>query len=138
MRSLVIAYSIMKDDVLRFGTQEVSFILLERSVHEAPEKMKAAIQKEIFAVYAWEGYIIPGYGVCSHGIISYISYKDNRHIVVICPVHHLIGLFLGSKIDILERIIKYQLILKEHLDHLLTYLVCLSLAISGELSHLPD
>jgi hypothetical protein len=33
--------------------------------------MKPEIQKEIFPIYGWEDYIIPGYGVCSHGIASY-------------------------------------------------------------------
>jgi len=104
MKLLVIAYSIMKEGVLRFGTQEVSFVFLEQAVHGAPQKMKSEIKKEIFLVYAWEGYIIPGYGVCSHGIVSH---NENRHIVVISPVHDFIALFLGSWIDILGSIMKY-------------------------------
>ena len=44
---LVIACSIMKEELLRFQTNGISFIFLEQSLHRTPEKMKPIIQEEM-------------------------------------------------------------------------------------------
>jgi hypothetical protein len=84
----------MKEDILRFETEEISCIFLEQSLHQTPQKMKPKIQKEILNADHWEGnYVILGYGLCSNGILGI---RASRHPVVIPRVHDCIGLFLGS------------------------------------------
>ncbi|MBM4340955.1 MAG: DUF1638 domain-containing protein [Deltaproteobacteria bacterium] len=94
MKYLVIACHIMKDEILRFQTNGISFIFLEQSLHRVPEKMKEAIQAEILKADDWEGdYIILSYGLCSNGILGI---KSSHHSIVIPRVHDCIALFLGS------------------------------------------
>jgi len=94
MKYLVIACNIMKDEILRFRTNEISFVFLEQSLHRVPEKMKEVIQEEIRRADDWNGdYIILSYGLCSNGILGI---KSNRHSIVIPRVHDCIALFLGS------------------------------------------
>jgi len=84
----------MKDEILRFRTNEISFVFLEQSLHRVPEKMKEVIQEEIRRADDWNGdYIILSYGLCSNGILGI---KSNRHSIVIPRVHDCIALFLGS------------------------------------------
>lgn len=94
MKYLVIACNIMKDELLRFRTNGVSFVFLEQSLHRTPQKMKPIIQEEIdkAAERDWD-YIILSYGLCSNGILGV---KANRHPIVIPRVHDCIALFLGS------------------------------------------
>ena len=47
MKYLVIACNIMKDELLRFQTNGISFVFLEQSLHRTPQKMKPLIQEEI-------------------------------------------------------------------------------------------
>ncbi len=94
MKYLVIACNIMKDEILRFQAEGISFVFLEQSLHRVPEKMKEAVQEEILRADDWEGnYIILSYGLCSNGILGI---KSNRHSIVIPRVHDCIALFLGS------------------------------------------
>jgi len=68
MKNLVITCSIMKDELLLFKTEGISFVFLEQSLHRTPEKMKPAIQDEINKAEQWDGdAIILGYGLCSNG-----------------------------------------------------------------------
>jgi len=93
-RILVISCSIMKEELLQFRGEGVSFVFLEQSLHRTPQKMKEAIQAEIDKADAWEGdAILLGYGLCSNGILGV---KSNRHRLVIPRVHDCIALFLGS------------------------------------------
>src|SRR4030066_306328 len=94
MKYLVIACNIMKDELLLFQTNGISFIFLEQSLHRTPQKMKPIIQEEIdkAAEQDWD-YIILSYGLCSNGILGV---KSNRHPIVIPRVHDCIALFLGS------------------------------------------
>jgi hypothetical protein len=46
-RSLVIACSIMKEELTRVQTDGVAIVYLEQSLHRTPLKMKGAIQEEI-------------------------------------------------------------------------------------------
>jgi hypothetical protein len=95
MKYLVIACNIMKDELLRFQTNGISFVFLEQSLHRTPQKMKLVIQKEMDKAENWEGdYIILSYGLCSNGIVGI---KSKSHSIVIPRVHDCIGLFLGSR-----------------------------------------
>jgi len=94
MRYLVISCNIMKDELLQFQGNGISFVFLEQSLHRTPEKMKEVIQKEVDKADLWDGdYILLGYGLCSNGILGV---RSNRHPLVIPRVHDCIALFLGS------------------------------------------
>lgn len=94
MKYLVIACSIMKDELLRFQTNGISFVFMEQSLHRTPQKMKQSIQEEIDKAEQWDGdYIILSYGLCSNGILGV---KANHHPIIIPRVHDCISLFLGS------------------------------------------
>jgi hypothetical protein len=91
---LVIACSIMKDELLHFQKEGVSFVFLEQSLHRTPQKMPAAVQEEINkAAHREEDYIVLGYGLCSNGILGV---RPIRQPVVIPRAHDCISLFLGS------------------------------------------
>ena len=71
MKYLVIACNIMKDELLRFQTNGISFVFLEQSLHRTPQKMKPIIQEELDKADQWEGdYIILSYGLLSNGIVG--------------------------------------------------------------------
>jgi len=71
MKYLVIACSIMKDELLRFQTNGISFVFMEQSLHRTPQKMKQAIQEGIDKAEQWDGdYIILSYGLCRKPIVS--------------------------------------------------------------------
>ncbi len=90
----VIACSIMKDELLHFREEGVSFVFLEQSLHRTPQKMPAAVQEEINkAADGVEDYIVLGYGLCSNGILGV---RPVRQPVVIPRAHDCISLFLGS------------------------------------------
>jgi len=94
MKYLVIACNIMKDEILRFQANEISFVFLEQSLHRTPQKMKEVIQEEINRAEEWKGdYIVLSYGLCSNGILGI---KSKHHFIVIPRVHDCIALFLGS------------------------------------------
>lgn len=91
---LVIACNIMKDELLRFQTNGISFVFLEQSLHRTPQKMKGVVQEEMDRAENWEGdTIILSYGLCSNGIVGV---KSKSHSIVIPRVHDCIALFLGS------------------------------------------
>jgi hypothetical protein len=94
MKYLVIACNIMKDELLHFQTNGISFVFLEQSLHRTPQKMRPIIQDEIdkAAKEDWD-YVILSYGLCSNGILGV---KANHHPIVIPRVHDCIALFLGS------------------------------------------
>ena len=97
---LVIACNIMKDELLRFQKNGISFVFLEQSLHRTPQKMKPIIQEEIDQAESWEGdYIILSYGLCSNGIVGV---KSKSHSIVIPRVHDCITMFLGSPERYLE------------------------------------
>jgi len=100
MKYLVIACSIMKDELLRFESNGISFIFLEQSLHRTPEKMKPVIQGEVDKAEGQEhDYILLSYGLCSNGIVGV---KAKRQPIVIPKVHDCIALFLGSHEKYLE------------------------------------
>ena len=94
MKSLVIACSIMKDELLRFEGDGVSFLFLEQSLHRTPQKMRPIIQEEIDKAEEQEwDYIVLSYGLCSNGIVGV---KAKVHPIIVPRVHDCIALFLGS------------------------------------------
>jgi hypothetical protein len=100
MQYLVITCNIMKDELLQFQRDGISFVFLEQSLHRTPEKMKEVIQEEVNKADEWGGdYILLGYGLCSNGILGV---RSNRHSIVIPRVHDCIALFLGSHERYLE------------------------------------
>ena len=97
---LVIACSIMKEELLKFQGKGISFIFLEQSLHRTPQKMAPAIQEEINKAENGDGdFIILSYGLCSNGIVGV---KTTRHPLVIPRVHDCISLLLGSSEKYLE------------------------------------
>ncbi len=91
---LVIACNIMKNELLRFQTNGISFVFLEQSLHRTPQKMKPVIQAEVDRAAEQElDYVVLSYGLCSNGILGV---KSDRHLLVIPRVHDCIALFLGS------------------------------------------
>jgi len=94
MKYFVIACNIMKDELLRFGGNGISFVFLEQSLHRTPQKMPSIIQAEVDKAEKedWD-YIILGYGLCSNGIVGV---KAKRQPIVIPRVHDCISLLLGS------------------------------------------
>ena len=100
MKYLLIACGIMKDALLRFQAEGISFIFMEQFLHRTPQKMGPLIQREIDkADYQDWDYIILGYGLCSNGILGL---KAQRHPIVIPRVHDCISFFLGSPERYLE------------------------------------
>lgn len=100
MKCLVVACSIMKEELLQFQSGGISFIFMEQSLHRIPQKMGPLIQREIDKAdyHDWD-YIILGYGLCSNGILGIHS---KRHSLVIPRAHDCIALFLGSHEKYLE------------------------------------
>ena len=94
MKYLVIACNIMKDELLRFEGNGISFVFLEQSLHRTPQKMKPIIQDEVDKAEGqdWD-YVILSYGLCSNGILGV---KAKGHPIIIPRVHDCIALFLGS------------------------------------------
>lgn len=100
MKFIVIACNIMKEELLRFQINGISFVFLEQSLHLTPQKMKPVIQEEIDkAAKQVSDYVILSYGLCSNGILGV---KANRHPLVIPKVHDCIALFLGSREKYME------------------------------------
>jgi len=93
MKYLVIACSVMKHELLKFESDDISFVFLEQSLHNTPEKMKEAIQGEINKADQREETIVLGYGLCGNGIVGI---RSDRQQVVIPRVHDCVALFLGS------------------------------------------
>ncbi len=94
MRYLVIACNIMKDELLRFESNGISFVFLEQSLHRTPQKMAPIIQTEVDKAEEQDlDYIILSYGLCSNGVVGV---KVKRQPIVIPRVHDCIALFLGS------------------------------------------
>ena len=93
-KSLVIACSIMKEELTHVRTDGISIVYLEQSLHRTPQKMKGAIQEEIDKTENWDGdQIILAYGLCSNGILGI---RASRHPLLVPRVHDCITLFLGS------------------------------------------
>ncbi len=84
----------MRNELLRFQANGISFVFLEQSLHRTPQKMKPIIQAEIDKAEEqdWD-YIVLSYGLCSNGILGI---RSKGHSIVIPRVHDCIALFLGS------------------------------------------
>ena len=93
MKYLVIACGVMKHELLKFESEEVSFSFLEQGLHNTPEKLKEAVQQEILKADRGDT-IILGYGLCGNGIVGI---RSERQHVVVPRVHDCISLFLGSR-----------------------------------------
>ncbi len=100
MKHLVIACSIMREELLHFERNGIAFVFLEQSLHRTPQKMRPIIQEAIDKAGEedWD-YIILSYGLCSNGILGV---KAKRQPIVIPRVHDCISLFLGSHERYLE------------------------------------
>jgi hypothetical protein len=61
----------MKDELLQFESNGISFVFLEQSLHRTPQKMSPIIQEEIDKAQEqdWD-YVILSYGLCSNGIVG--------------------------------------------------------------------
>jgi len=68
IRIRIIACSIMKDELLQFQDESVTYAFLEQSLHRTPQKMPAAVQEEINkAAESDADYIVLGYGLAATG-----------------------------------------------------------------------
>jgi hypothetical protein len=94
MKLLVIACSVMKHELLEFESDDISFVFLEQGLHNTPEKMREAIQREIDRADQRGETIVLGYGLCGNGIVGL---RSERQRVVIPRVHDCVSLFLGSR-----------------------------------------
>ncbi len=99
-KRVVIACSIMKQELEHIRPEGVSFVFLEQSLHRTPQKMREAIQGEIGKSEAGgAGSIVLGYGLCSNGIVGV---RAARRPLFIPRVHDCISFFLGSAQRYLE------------------------------------
>ncbi|HSR11585.1 MAG TPA: DUF1638 domain-containing protein [Thermodesulfobacteriota bacterium] len=97
MNLIVIACSIMKEELTHVSHDGVSFVFLEQSLHRTPQKMKDAIQAEIDK--AGDRPVVLGYGLCSNGLLG-IRAGKNR--VAVPKAHDCITFFLGSRARYME------------------------------------
>ncbi len=94
MKTLIIACSIMKEELLHLQTEGVSFVFLEQSLHRTPQKMRPPIQEEIDKAGKLKvDHVILGYGLCANGILGV---KANGRRLIIPRAHDCISFFLGS------------------------------------------
>ena len=93
MKLLIIACSVMKDELMAVSVPGVRFEFLELGLHRTPTKMPTIIQEKIHQADDQIDYIMLGYGLCGNGILGV---KAEKQPLVIPKAHDCIGLFLGS------------------------------------------
>jgi len=93
MRLLVIACSVMRDELMAVSVPGVRFEFLEIGLHRTPARMPLVIQEKIHQADDKIDYIVLGYGLCGNGIVGV---KAERQPLVIPKAHDCISLFLGS------------------------------------------
>jgi hypothetical protein len=94
LKLLVLACSVMKQEVRQFQNGQAEFRFCDYGLHRTPENMSKALQSEINQASKkdFDG-IVLGYGLCSNGVVGVRA----REIPLIIPrVHDCITLFLGS------------------------------------------
>ncbi len=90
---LIIACSMMKDELMAVKVDGVRFEFLEYALHRTPTKMPLSIQEKIHQADDKIDYIVLGYGLCGNGIVGVRAEKQP---LIIPRVHDCISLFLGS------------------------------------------
>jgi len=93
MKLLVIACSVMRDELMAVSVPGVRFEFLEIGLHRTPARMPLVIQEKIHHADDKIDYIVLGYGLCGNGIVGV---KAERKPLVIPKTHDCISLFLGS------------------------------------------
>ncbi len=94
MKLLIIACSVMKDELTAVSVPGVRFEFLEQGLHRTPTKMPTLIQEKIHQADGKIDYIVLGYGLCGNGIVGV---KAEKQPLVIPKAHDCICLFLGSR-----------------------------------------
>lgn len=93
LRLLIIACSVMKDELMAVSVPGVRFEFLEIGLHRTPTKMPTLIQEKIHQTDDKIDYIVLGYGLCGNGTVGV---KAEKQPLVIPKAHDCISLFLGS------------------------------------------
>jgi len=93
LKLLIIACSMMKDELMAVNVDGVRFEFLEYALHRTPAKMLAVIQDKIHQADDEIDYIVLGYGLCGNSIVGA---KAEKQPLVIPKAHDCIDLFLGS------------------------------------------
>lgn len=93
MELLIIACSVMKDELMAVSVPGVQFEFLEIGLHRTPTAMPSLIQGKIHQADDKIDYIVLGYGLCGNGILGV---KAETKPLVIPKAHDCISLFLGS------------------------------------------
>lgn len=96
----VISCSTVAEELGRLGVPEEKLTVLDFGLHMDPDKLKAAVQKEIDAVPG-DCDILLGYGLCSNGVVGL---RSDTHRLVIPRSDDCIALFLGSREEHLARL----------------------------------
>jgi len=94
LKLLIIACSVMKDELMAVSVPGVRFEFLEQGLHRTPTKMPILIQEKIHQADDKIDYIVLGYGLCGNGIVGV---KAEKQPLVIPKAHDCICLFLGSR-----------------------------------------
>lgn len=93
MKLLIIACSVMKDELMAVSVPEVQFEFLQIGLHCTPTTMPTLIQEKIHQADDKIDYIVLGYGLCGNGTVGV---KAEKQPLVIPRAHDCISLFLGS------------------------------------------
>lgn len=93
MKLLIIACSVMRDELKAVGVPGVQFEFLEIGLHRTPTTMPTLIQEKIHQADDKIDYIVLGYGLCGNGTVGV---KAEKQPLVIPRAHDCISLFLGS------------------------------------------
>ena len=96
MRTRIIACETVAEEIRNLIPEGIPCKSLEFGLHRTPEKLNAALQKEIDETKEDVDTILLGYGMCSKGCLG-LEAQHSR--LVIPKVDDCIGLFLGSRAE---------------------------------------
>ena len=93
MKILVIACSVMKDELKALSPAGVQLEFMDIALHRTPLTMPHRIQEKIHQADSGIDYIVLGYGLCGNGVLGVRAEKQP---LVVPLAHDCIGIFLGS------------------------------------------
>jgi len=80
-------------EALRPDDPAIEIRYLKQNLHRTPERMPAAIQREMDIVEPYASQVILGYGLCSNGVVGVTAPRQG---LIIPRIHDCISFFLGS------------------------------------------
>jgi hypothetical protein len=96
LRARIIACKTVGEELQGLLPEDIPCTLLDFGLHLVPERLNAALQKEIDATREPVDTLLFGYGMCSKGMIGL---QSRRFRLVIPRVDDCIALFLGSRAE---------------------------------------